>query len=116
MVAYLIKRTKTNVNRAPVGIIGPVDIYGTALPNAETQELVFKGSGGNVAIAQLDSGTLYKVGADMWGKKGGSLLLEKATASAGQFSAITTFTIPTNVSGPNTHVGFYHWDTFIFTA
>ena len=116
MAAYLIKRTKTNVNRAPVGIIGPVDIYGTALPNAKWQELDFKGSGGSVAIAQLDSGTLYKIGADMWGKKGGSLLLEKATTSAGPFSTITTFKIPNNVSGPNTHVGYYHWDTFIFTA
>ncbi len=116
MVAYVIKRTKTNVSRAPVGIIGPVDVYGTAAPNAKWQELSFKGAGGNLAIAQLTSGSLYKIGADMWGQKGGTLLLEKATAAAGPFSPITTFTIPNSVSGPNTHFGYYHWDTFIFTA
>jgi hypothetical protein len=116
MTAYVIKRTKTNINRASVGIVGPVDIYGTPLPNAKWQELKFGGPEGNLAIVNLISESRYKIGVDMWGEKGGTLLLEKAINPAGPFSTITTFTIPNNASGPKTHIGYYHWDTFIFIA
>jgi hypothetical protein len=116
MAAFLLKRTKTNVNRAPVGIMGPVDETGAALPGAVTQECDFFGPDGSQANIQLTVGSRYKVAADLWGEKGGTLVLETQALGASSSTKIGTITIPQNVSGRKTHIGFYHWDTFLFTA
>lgn len=90
----IVERTKTNINRTRIEILGPYSP--TTLerePNFTVQRLDFVRANASKAGCNLIRGKVYQAYADIWGARGGKLKIE-ICCGTGSSESCTDFELP----------------------